>query len=412
MKTGKINKILKTLTIILSVVLIVEIIYLGIKLYLNRVNTTYYSTIESIIKDNDNYITVGLNDFKHSKLNDYKEPGYNKPTIQIYNKEKELIKESYLDLGYNGTFHDVVKTEDGYIAVGEITMDENQHKDKLTEGVIVKYDTNLKLIWRKNLQILDSTKLLSVTLDNDNNIIATGQSIYGQNYIGNHKTGGAIILKYDQDGNEKKRANIGGPTSGQFNDVVVTKDGYVAVGVLNKTTGIILKYDKNFKEKWHNYYGPTDSKGLTSISTSKDDYIVTTSKLKDKNNTDNYQAALLRYDKNGKLKKEITWQKENISRFEKTLISDDEIIALALYGNKEDNSLKNNSCIVKLNKDFEVQKEQTLEGKNIVTLIDIIKDKEDYLIAGYTDSKIKNLNTNGYDFFPIIVTYNKNLEQK
>lgn len=405
------NKILKNITIILFIILIIESIYFGNKLINYRKNTTYYTTIESIEKDNDNYVTVGMSDYKNSKMTNYKKPGYNKPTIQIYNNNNEVINEKGLDIGYNGLFRDVAIFDDCYIAVGEISMSQEQNNDSLTEGVIAKFDKDLKLIWRKNIQILDNTKLYAVSRDG-NDIVVVGQSLYGANYIGNHKTGGAIIIKYDQDGNELMRSNLGGPTTGTFNDLVVTDDGYVVVGVMSKSTGIVVKYDKNLNKKWHNYYGHTDQKGLTSIATSGDHFIVTGSKLNEEGNTDNYKAVLLEYDKNGKQINELKWQEKNISRFEKTLVTDNKILVLAIYGNKEGNTLINNAYILEIDNNFKITNKTNLEGKKIVTFKDIKLDNDSYIVVGYTNSKIKGIKTNGYDYYPIIVKYDKNLKIK
>ena len=406
----KANKILKTISIILAILLVIEIIFLGTRLYQNRKNTTFYTVTETTIKDGDNYISVGMSDFKHSKLNEYKEPGYNKPFIQVYDKDKNLLKETFLDLGFNGSYNDIVKVEDGYIVVGQLTMDSKQHQENLTEGVIVKYDFDLNIVWRQNLQILDTTKLYKVAIDNQD-ILVVGQSIYGANYIGNHKTGGAIFLKYNKDGKELKRANIGGPSSGVFNDIVVNKDSYTVVGIMNTSTGIIVNYNKNLKENWHNYYGSTDAQGLTSISKQNNDYIVTSSYLKDKSNTDTYEAAIIRFDSKGKLLNEQKWQKQDISRFENALVLDDKIIVLALYGVKEDNVLHNQSAILELDNDFNITKEEYLEGKNTVTFKNIIQDNDTYLVTGYTNSKLKEITSNGYDYYPLLLNYTKDLKR-
>lgn len=104
----------------------IELIYFGIKYIKVRKESTYYSAINSTIKVNDKYVSVGLSDFKHSKFNKYKAPGYNKATLFVYDKNLKLIKEKYLDLGLVSEYKDIVKVEDGYIAVGYVLMDEKK----------------------------------------------------------------------------------------------------------------------------------------------------------------------------------------------------------------------------------------------------------------------------------------------
>ena len=411
-KNQKLYKMLKIAIIILTIILVAEAIYFGIKIYKNRQSTTYYTTINSIVKDDNQFIGVGLSDFKHSNLTDYEKPGYNKPVIWVYDKDYKIKKEIKYNEGYNGVFYDVISTSDGYIAVGALEMTEAMHKTGSTEGILVKFDKDLNIIWQENLQILDTTKLVKVKLDKDENIIAVGESIYEPDIIGNHTTGGAIIVKYDQNGNRKQTINYGGPKTGLFNDVIITNDGYVAVGLTSTGTGIIFKYDFNGKEIWHNYYGYTDSKGLTSINYINNTFVVTGSKLEEKGNTDSYKGAIVKFDNNGKLIKEEFYEKDKISRIETSIIDDDKIIAIALYGKKENDTLINQSVILEYNLDLELQKENKLVGDNTVTFTNLIKNNNNYLVVGHTNSKLKGFKTNGYDYYPIVIAYNKELNQQ
>ena len=68
--------------------------------------------------------------------------------------------------------------------------------------------------------------------------------------IGNHDTGGGIIIKYDYDGNIIWTNNFGGNKSGIFNDIVKVDDGYICVGKDAYNYGMIVKFNLNGK----NYY--------------------------------------------------------------------------------------------------------------------------------------------------------------
>ncbi len=398
------NKTLKKIVIILIAILVIELIYFGIKYIKVRKESTYYSAINSTIKVNDKYVSVGLSDFKHSKFNKYKAPGYNKATLFVYDKNLKLIKEKYLDLGLVSEYKDIVKVEDGYIAVGYVLMDEKSKKDNLTEAVIVKYDNNFNIVWRKNLNILDTSKFNKVKVDKAGNYVVVGTSVYAPNIIGNHTTGGAIIVKYDKNGEVLSKINLGGPQTGEFNDLVITNDGYVVVGLKATGTGAIYKYSFDGKELWHNYYGITDKEGLTSIKMLSDgSFIVTGSKLEEKNKTDNYEAALIKFDKNGKLVKSIVYQKEDITKFTCVETYKDKILVIGLYGVKKNNLLVNNSVLVTYNNNLEKQDEKIYKGNNTYTLKNIFVSDDEYVLSGHTNSKLKDIKTNGKDYYNVII---------
>ena len=208
------------------------------------------------------------------------------------------------------------------------------------------------------------------------------------------------------------RTNYGGPNTDSFNDLVITDDFYLVVGTVDTGTGFLIKYDYEGKELDHQYYGYTDSLGLTSISRLGDDeFIVTTSKLKEKNSTDSYEAALLKYNSDLELLSEKKVQESDISRFQDTVVVDDKIVALMAYGVKENNILVNDTMLIEYDQNFNELKRTTLEGDHIVTLNNLIYDGNDYIAVGNTDSKVEGLKTNGKDFYGIIIKYNKELQR-
>lgn len=411
-KRKKINKkiedkrlrILKKIAIALACIVVIELVYFGIKLYTIRKNTTYYSAINSVIESDDKLVAVGFSDSKNSDFIDYEKPGYNKPYIWVYNNKLKIEKEIQFEKGYNGQLNDIIKVDDGYVAVGAIEMSKMNHEEGNTEGMIIKYDKDFNIVWRKNLDVLGNTKLNAVKQLKDGNYVVVGTSVYPSDVIGNHTHGGAIIVKYSKDGEKLSITNYGGPKTGEFNDVLLLDDGLITVGVRSSGTGIIFKYDYNGNEIWHNYYGYTDTKGLTSITMLNDkEFIVTGSKLENKDETDNYQAALLKYNKDGKLIDETLYQKSKITRFQDSLILDDKIYVIGLYGRKVDDVLDNDSVLVIYDKELNEMEEKLYEGDNSYTLNKIISFDNSYLVAGHTDSKVKELKTNGLDYYPVLV---------
>lgn len=403
------TKLLKIILIVLVIILIVEIIVFGYKIYSNRKNTSYYQLVSDVVSIDSGYVGVGLSDFKNSKFNEYKEDDYQKAVIFEFNKKEEVVKEVKLDVGYKSYFNNIEKVSDGYIAVGTIQMNKEQVKNAVGEAMIVKYDNDFKLVWRKNVKILDNTEFLNVKVDDDNNIIVVGRSVYAADMIGNHKTGGAIIMKFDSKGKELMRANYGGPQTGVYNDFLIEDDGYVVVGASSNVTGMIRKYDFNGKEVWRSIYAYTDQKGFTGIEKVSDGYVVTGSKIPDKKETNKYKALLVKYDKNGKVLNEVTYREKEVSRFDDVISSDGSLLAVGFTGKFSDKNLITDGLVVKYDEEFEEEKvlELNLERNDVYSKI--YKISKDYLVLGYTNSKYKN--TNGYDYYPVFDIVNSNLKK-
>ena len=405
---NKQKKIFKIVIIALILFLIGEVVYFGIKYYNDRKNSVYYTVINSaILEDNDNYVGVGFSDYRNSKLNKY-EKGYYKATISNY-KDGKLLDEVGFKTGYNSYFNDVIKVKDGYIAVGQVEMTKEQHDDGLSEGLIIKYDNNFKQVWRKNISVIGKTEFYKIKQDEDDYVVV-GSSVYGNGYMGNHTTGGGIILKISKDGEELDRANNGGPYSGKFNDVLVEDDGYVVVGLGKSNSGIIIKYNKELKKEWSNSYGYTDKNGITRIEKLDDDYITSTTKLVSPKDTSNVSAALVLFNSDGKKLDDVKYTKDKINVFQDLAVKDDQVFVSGYTGTKTDNSVKTDAIIVKYDKDLYEEESKVLKEKNNEYFIKLYLKSKKVYVLGYTNSKIKEYKTNGYDYFPIINTYNYDLK--
>lgn len=396
-------KIIKTISIILLVTLISELIYFGYKYYNVRKESTYYSIANDLVIKDDTIIGVGLSDFKNSKYFDTNP--YNKATIWEYDDSFKVINEKYIDLGYNGYFNSIVDVSDGFVAVGAIEMTDTQHDEECTEGLIVKFDNDLNIVWRKNIQVLDDTEFITVKLDKDNNLIIVGQSIYAKNIIGNQTTGGAMLFKFNQDGKELFRLNYGGPQTGVFNDVLIEDDGYVLVGATKSSTGIIRKYDFNGNEIWHNYYGPTDSTGLTKIVKVDNYYLVLGTLLPDKNTMTKYNASLIKFDTKGNKFDEVLYEKDYLNKFRDIFVDEDSIVLVGTYGKGIDDEVLTDAMYIKYDKDFNLLKEEFLSLENSESYNKIFIKDDQYLVLGFTNSKYKKFKTNGYDYYTIFELY-------
>lgn len=404
--SNKQKKIFKTIIIALAIILIGEIIYFGIRYYNGRKNSTYYSVINNAIVENEkNYVGAGFSDYKQSKYNDY-EDGLNKATIFNY-KDGKITKEVGFKKGYNSYFNDIIKVKDGYLAVGSIEMTKKQKEDGLSEGLLIKYDKNFNFKWRKNIRGIGKTELLKIKQDGDDFVIV-GTSVYGEGYMGNHTTGGGILIKINENGEEIMRVNNGGPFYGRFNDVLIENNSYVVVGLGKANSGIIIKYTKAGEKVWTGSYGYTDKNGINSITKLGNKYITATTKLVNPKEP-NMSAALVVFNKNGKKVDDVKYNSQSINYFGDVETLNDSIIAVG-YTGKGTTKIKTDAIIVKYDKDLYEEETNTLKGDNNEYYNNIyIKDNK-IIALGYSNSKSKEYKINGYDYLPITKTYNENLK--
>ena len=407
--SDKQRKIFKIIIIVLAVFLVVELIYFGIRYYINRQNSVFYSVVNDIVLTSDGYIGAGFSDYKNSKFNDYAD-GYNKATLFIYENEKQ-IDEIMLEVGNNSYFNDIVKVSDGYVAVGSVEMTDDQSKEKLSEGVIVKYDEDFNIVWRKNVSILGKTELLQVAVDKNNDLVIVGTSVYAEGYVGNHTTGGGILLKYNMDGEKKLTVNNGGPYNGRFNDILIEDDGYVVVGLGKSNSGIITKYSTSGKKMWSGSYGYTDDTGINAIAKLGKNYIVATTKVVDKEDLSNYQAAIVVFDQNGKKIEDVKYSKDSITIFNDIVVDDSNNVFVSGYTGKRDsdNVLHSDALVLKYDKDLYQEEEKLVNGDKNDFYTRVYLDDDTLYLVGYSNSDL-NSSFNGYDYFPFVKKYNSNLK--
>ncbi len=403
------KKRFKIIIIILSVILIVELLYFGIRVYTTRKNNVFNTVINSVlIEDDKNYLGVGFSDYRHSKFNKF-DKGYDKATLFSV-KSGSLVKEISLPIGYNGRFNDIVEVSDGYVAVGKVEMTKEQIKEKMSEGVIVKYDKNFKVVWRKNIALLGKTELLKVKTDGDN-IVVVGTAVYSEGYVGNHNSGGGILLKYDQSGKELLRVNNGGPYNGRFNDVLVESDAYVVVGLGKKNSGIIISYDKSGKKKWSGSFGYTDNNGINAIVKKGSDYVTAATKVMNPKNMSNYSAAVVIFNSHGEKIDDVKYSDNKLNYFSDIeLDADGNIYACGYTGEISGTNIIGDALVVKYDKDLYEKEVAVLKGsKNDFYSAIYIKSNNVYAL-GNTTSKLKGFKTNGYDYYPFIKKYNLKLK--
>lgn len=373
----KILKFLKFITVLCVVFLIVETIYVGYFMFNNK-ESLYFDGVNSITSNKDYYYAVG-------STND-NDNNYEKAKLSGYNMKKEKVFEKIFNIGYNSAFFDVAIDDDYIIAVGSYEADEYNHKNLIRDAILVKYDLDGNVMFEKDFSLLDNSKFTSITVVDDGYLV-TGQSIYKSTKIGSND-GGAILAKYDKDGELLWSKTYGNNKSAIFNDLIVLNDRIYTVGVDENYLGLICMYDLNGEFISYNDYKWTDNTGFSDICNIGNRIFVCGA---NRNGETVTGSMIVEYDEECNYIKEVVYQCEGISRFNKIIVdSNENIIAIGSMKLKKKSSDKtadvfNYDAIIGKYKD-------TLEEVSVITYGD---DKDDYftditvvdktyLVSGYS----------------------------
>ena len=255
--------------------------------------------------------------------------------IVKYNNDGKLMwKKNFGGMG-SDSFSAVTAVPDGIVVVGSAPAESFGNGDWTdvagnggTDAIIVKFDNDGNVLWKKNFGGLGDDRYESVT-NTDSGIIAVGAS-YANFWIGSFYTSNAIIVKYDNDGNvvweksydgnngDKYRGWTVTDVSDSYSGVTAVPDGVVAVGYSMYFIGvsisigedaIIVKYDNNGNIIWKKDFSG-DSNNRYSAVTAVSDGIVAvgasnffafhTRKL-----GNHEDAIIVKYDDNGN----VVWKK-------------------------------------------------------------------------------------------------------
>ncbi len=421
-------KALKVVAIVCGVIIVLEFLIMGIQ-YLIRENNTVYSDAYQTIDMNEEYmVAVGGSDFKHSQNYDYT-GGVERAKVGIYDHEGSMIRELRYEEGYDSTFYSVKLVEDGFIAVGGCAFTEYQRDNNIRTGIVVKYDFDGNIVWQQKYDVLSDTEFFEIVLLDDG-FVVVGQSIYENLELGNHTTGGGIIVKYDYDGNVIWFNNYGGNKSGRFNDVAVTDTGIVTVGKDSKDTGTIVFFNFNGEREWVRNYSYTDSEGFQGVAVFNHQiYAVGSSKvwtdtgdseLDDQRATTNTQGLIACYDTTGKMLFEKNYGGSNYERFEDVIVDGENLYLvghttshdLEIETFKEDADIMT-GWLVKTDLNGEMLKQLIFGGTKDDNLLSIKKNGDHFIVVGFSKSNngdLKGIGMNGKDFMPVLFHMNSELE--
>ena len=375
----KLFKLLKLVAIVCVMILVIELIYI---IYLLQGKSIYFDGINSVINVDKGYVAVGSNNNN--------EKYYEKAKITKYNDKKEKVFEKLYNKGYNGVFFDVILDQDeNLIAVGSFESSEKDHLEGRRIGLIVKYDKDGNLLYENTFKVLDNTKFTSVEVMDDSYIV-TGQSIYSDMKVGFSSDGGAFVMKYDKELKLIWKSNYGDSKSSSYNDVAIYKNNIYVVGVTENNIGIISKYDDSGKLLDTSKYKYTDDLGFTGIVCYDKHFYVTGGK-KNVETTD-VDAVIIKYERDLDVDEEVTYEDKGFERFNQVIVDKNNnivVVGTTAEVNKVDSSESVNvfihdGLIGKYDKDLEKVSVVRYGDDRDDYFTDVIVNDGNYLVSGYS----------------------------
>lgn len=374
----KLVKNLKIFSVILILILVSEFLFIGYHLLYNKEKNVYFDGINAVVSSDDYYATVGSNNDNDNH--------FEKAKISFYNMKKEKTFEKIYNVGFNSTFFGVILDGSDVIAVGSYEKTQDDRDNSIRKALIVKYDKSGNVIFEKDFEVLDNSKFTSITKYGDYYYV-TGQSVYKSTSIGN-KEGGAILCKYDKDGNLVWSKTYGNSKSAVYNDLLIYNDNIYVVGDDENYLGILCKYDLDGNFMAYNDYKFTDNTGFSGIVNIGDKIYVSGANMQENDLTN---AMIVMYDTNCNYLKQVTYDAKGTERFNKLVLDDnDNIVAIGtLYTARKNNhntvdEYDYDGIIAKYNSNLEKLDDVRYGDERDDFFTDVIFIHNKYIIVGYS----------------------------
>ena len=420
-------KALIIVSILCSCLLIIEgILLFNHKSFLER-NVIYHDTYTGGYLDDNIVALSGSTDFKNGSFN-LRTKDNERGKLTVYDDKGNVVLEKVYKKGITTTFNSVVAVSDGYVVVGTGVFSKEELEKEAQEAFIIKYSKDGNIEWEKFYQVLTNTSFNKV-IRVDDGYVVVGQSIYANMEMGNHTTGGAIIVKYDKNGNELWHNNHGGTKSGNFNDVVYVNNSYYAVGKDGTDWGNLVKFNNNGEYEWHKNYSYTDEVGFTGIYyTDNNLYVVGSKKVlpegvkdEDDRSTLNTDALFLKYDMSGNIVFEKTYGGSSYERYNGLTFYHNNFYLVGHTCSNDagvkvttDKKDEMTGFIIRYDINANILKKEALGGSNNDNLVDIVTDGISFYVIGYSNSKDGNIivgHPNGKDYHGRLIKLNNKFQK-
>ena len=374
----KIMRLIKLSTMICLFILIIEIIYIGYNLIYNSKKSLYFDGVNSIVKNGKNYVVVGSNNDNDNY--------FEKAKISLYNSKKEKTFEKLYNIGYNSSFFGViVDYEDNIVAVGSYEKTVEEHDKLVRKALIVKYDMYGNILFENDFYKLDNSKFTDIIMY-DENYYVIGQTIYSNTKIGN-KSGGALINKYDKNGELIWSKTIGNSKNAIFNSLII-KDNYIYAVGSDGDYGLLCKYDldgnlinTNSGEGKYSF----DFSGIVEVNNIL--YICGSNRM-DSYNTD---AVIVQFDLDCNYMNKVLYEGKDNDRYTRIIKDDNNnIVAIGVmstYRKRVHNTIDDydyDGIIGKYKLNLEKIEIVTYGDESDDYFNDIILDNNNYLVIGYS----------------------------
>ena len=152
----KVMLVVKVALVICLFVLIIDIFFVLYTKNKQDSKKTFFESLNSYVLMDQSYYGVGS-----SNMDDN---GYEKATLYKYDSNYKLLWEKRFKSKYNSTFYNIVEDGDFLLAVGSYEKTKEENEEKLRTAVLVKYNKDGEVLFKKDLQILGNSKFVNLLI--------------------------------------------------------------------------------------------------------------------------------------------------------------------------------------------------------------------------------------------------------
>lgn len=291
-------------------------------------------------------------------------------------------------------------------------LDIHNKNSSYCDAIIVKYNQNGELIWEKSIGGQLDDELISAIHTNDGGYVVAGTSSSNDiDGLINYGSKDVIILKYDSNGTLLWKKTWGSTLTDNFQNIILTKDNYIIL-VVNGTT--LVKYNQDGDIMWQKELTEDSENVYSSISITPENDIIAAGRFRNidgiENRDNSSDAIIIKYDQKGNVLWYKTWGGNNYENIHSmSLTKEGDIIVVGNYNSSDIDGMPKESeqgaMILKYNKNGELLWQKSYNHSSIQQFDSVkITQNEDIIIGG-SFSTI-------YDEYPendqiIIIKYNK-----